>query len=167
MRVFDQKFKQDAGRYILQCGLATLTILAVLMFLDILAHTAIIAALGASSFIAFTMPRYDVSKPRLLLGGYLVGVSVGCLCSFISSLPGVAAAFPDGRDAAVVFGALSVGLAIFLMVITDTEHAPAASIALGLVLNDWDYRTIALILGGIVSISTLKHLLRPVMRNLL
>ena len=167
MRVIDEKFKHNVARYMLQCALATLIIAIVLVFLDVLTHTATVAALGASSFIAFTMPAYDVSKPRFMIGGYLVGTSVGCFCHFLSLSPWMTALFVSQRTSSIVFGALSVGLAIFLMVITDTEHAPATSVALGLMLEKWDYRTLAFVLCGIILISALKWLLKPVLKNLL
>jgi len=66
-----------------------------------------------------------------------------------------------------VFGAMSVGLAIFVMVITNTEHPPAASLALGLVLNEFNYRTVIVVLIGIISLSLIKAVLRPVLKNLL
>lgn len=167
MRIIDKKFKHNVPRYILQCVLATLIIAIVLVFLDVLTHTATVAALGASSFIAFTMPAYDVSKPRFLIGGYLVGISVGCFCHFLSLSPWMASLFVGQRTISIVFSALSVGLAIFLMVVTNTEHAPATSVALGLTLEKWDYLTLAFVLCGITFISTLKWLLKPVLRNLL
>ncbi len=55
MRIIDKKFRRNVPRYILQCALATLIIAIVLVFLDVLTHTATVAALGASSFIAFTI----------------------------------------------------------------------------------------------------------------
>ena len=67
----------------------------------------------------------------------------------------------------VVFGAMSVGLAIFLMVITDTEHPPAAGLALGLILNEWSFLTIVVVLVGIISLSVIKFILKPVLKNLL
>jgi CBS-domain-containing membrane protein len=167
MRIIDKEFKHNVARYILQCALATLIIAIVLVFLDVLTHTATVAALGASSFIAFTMPAYDVSKPRFMIGGYLVGISVGCFCHFLSLSPWMASLFVSQRTSSIVFGALSVGLAIFLMVVTDTEHAPATSVALGLMLEKWDYLTLVFVLCGIIFISTLKWLLKPVLKNLL
>lgn len=167
MRIIDKKFKHNVPRYLLQCALATLIIAIVLVFLDVLTHTATVAALGASSFIAFTMPAYDVSKPRYMIGGYLVGMSTGCFCHFLSLSPWVASLLVSPRTSSVVCSALSVGLAIFLMVVTDTEHAPATSVALGLTLEKWDYLTLVFVLCGIILISTLKSLLKPLLKNLL
>ena len=67
----------------------------------------------------------------------------------------------------VVFGAMSVGLAIFVMVITDTEHPPAAGLALGLILNEWSLLTIVVVFVGIISLSVIKFILKPVLKNLL
>jgi CBS-domain-containing membrane protein len=167
MRIIDKKFRHNVPRYILQCALATSIIAIVLVFLDVLTHTATVAALGASSFIAFTMPVYDVSKPRFMIGGYLVGISVGCFCHFLSLSPWMISLFVSQRTSYIVFGALSVGLAIFLMVVTDTEHAPATSVALGLMLEKWDHLTLVFVLCGIILISILKWLLKPVLKNLL
>jgi len=42
------------------------------------------------------------------------------------------------------------------MTITNTEHAPAAGIALGLVINNWDYTTIIFILLAVLWLVTIK-----------
>jgi CBS-domain-containing membrane protein len=70
MEIIDIKTRKNIWRYISQCILATVTILAILFFLDVLTETAIIAALGASAFIVFTMPNTYSSDPRRLIGGY-------------------------------------------------------------------------------------------------
>jgi len=168
VNVFDEKFRDNKARYILQCLLATSSSFIILFILDTMSHAAIIAALGASSFIAFTMPEAQMSRPRFLIGGYLVGMATGCLCCYLRWIP-LLATLPITRGHSnVLFGAIAVGLAIFVMVITDTEHPPAASLALGLVLNDGcNCKTLAVVLIGIVSLSAIKAVLRPVLRNLL
>jgi membrane protein implicated in regulation of membrane protease activity len=55
---------------------------------------------------------------------------------------------------------LAVGIAIFLMVITNTEHAPAAGIALGLVINEWDWQTIIFIISAVILFAVIKRLLK-------
>ncbi|KYK20532.1 hypothetical protein AYK21_05980 [Thermoplasmatales archaeon SG8-52-2] len=67
MRLFDRKFRKNIYRYLFQCALATLTILAVLFFLDALSETAIIEALGASAFVVFAIPNSYSSDPRRLI----------------------------------------------------------------------------------------------------
>jgi CBS-domain-containing membrane protein len=66
-----------------------------------------------------------------------------------------------------VFGAMAVGLAIFVMVITGTAHPPAAGLALGLILNEWSPLTIVVVFAGIISLSVIKTVLKPVLKNLL
>jgi len=167
MKVFDEKFGRNKVRYILQCILATLAVFIVLLILDVVSNAAIIVALGASSFIVFTMPEAQASRPRFLIGGYLVGIAAGCLCHYLSLVPLLRQLPIIQEFSYVVFGAMSVGLAIFVMVITNTEHPPAASLALGFVLNEFNYRTVIVVLIGIISLVVIKTVLRPVLKNLL
>lgn len=160
MKLLDEKFRTNKVRYIAQCMLATLSVLIVLLLLDAIADIAVIAALGASFFIAFTMPDKQVSKPRFLIGGYLVGIAVGSLCHYLSLVPLLTQSPVIQKASYVAFCALSVGLAIFVMVVTDTEHPPAASLSLGLVLN-FNYMAIIVALIGIISLSIIRAVLRP------
>jgi CBS-domain-containing membrane protein len=166
VRVFDNRFKARKTRYIVQCGLATCMVFIVLLVLDTVSQTTIIASLGASAFIAFAMPRAKTAGARFLIGGYLIGTVVGCGCYYLSTLP-VFEQLPILQEGSrVVFGALSVGLAILSMVVTNTEHPPAAGLALGFVLNEWDFWTVVVVLAGIVLLAVLKTLLRPVLVDL-
>lgn len=169
MGILDKKFKHDKLRYIFQCALAGVSVLVVLAILLTISNAAVIAALGASSFIVFVVPHAQVSHPRFVIGGYVVGVVTGSLCYWVSRvvpLPeqvGLIADFPH-----VVFGAGAVALSTFLMVITDSEHPPAASLALGFVLMDeWRWLTVAVVLAGVVVLALVKQALKPVLRNLL
>ena len=167
MKIFDEKFSNNKMRYILQCFLATLSVFVILLLLDAVANAIIIAALGSSTFIVFAMPEAQVSRPRFLIGGYIAGISMGLLCHYLSLLPlltrlSIIQEFPH-----VVFGALSVGLTIFVMVITDTEHPPAAGVALALILNELSYMTIFVAMAGIVSLCIIRYLFKSALRNLL
>ena len=167
MKILDQKFKDNKARYVLQCTLATLSVLIVLLILDTISDAAIIAALGASSFIAFTMPDARVSKPRFMIGGYLVGIAAGGLSYTLSLLPPLIQSPAVPEIPCIAFGALAVGLAIFVMVITDTEHPPAAGVALGLVLDGFSHMAAVVALIGIISLSVIKAVLGPVLKDLL
>ena len=165
--MFDEKFRQNKLRYVFQCLLATLSVFVVLLILDAMTDAAVIASLGATSFIVFTMPEAHLSRSRFLIGGYLVGIAAGGLCYYLSLVPSLAQ-LPIVREIPyVVFGALAVGLAISVMVITDTEHPPAAGLALGLVLDEYNHRTVAVVLIGVVALFILKTLLKPVLKDLL
>ena len=167
MQWFDPKFHDNRGAYIAQTTLAALVMFFVLHVLNALTNAATIAALGATSFIAFTMPHANASRPRYLLGGYAVGLSVGFICHFGAEWAG-ATTIPWLADSShVAFAAVSLGVSIFLMVVANFEHPPAASLALGLVLGECSGRTILVIVLGITILTGLKTVLKPALINLL
>ena len=163
----DKKFKKNSFKYIFQCILATLTILAVLIFLDVLKETAIITALGASAFIIFTMPTQYSSDPRRLIGGYIVGLIVGLIFYFLSKSQRIITFQFSETTTLVIFGAIAIGFAIFIMALTNTEHAPAAGIALGLVINPWDYITLIFIVIAVLYLASIRYLLREYLMDLI
>ena len=167
MKIVDDKVKENLWKYLSQCFLATLTILAVLLFLDVLDEAAIIAALGSSAFVVFTMPTRYSSDPRRLIGGYIVGLLSGYVSYALSTSNELAQLIGDQQLLLIVFAALAVGIAMFIMTVTNTEHAPAAGVALGLVLNEWDYVTIIFILGAIFWMVGVQKLLKPFLMDLM
>lgn len=163
---FDQHIRRaDFKRYALQCGMAGLVVLLLLLVLDAVTQTVLIASIGASAFIAFAVPRSLLSGHRHMIGGYVVGMLAGVVMASLNNWIDP----PGGWDHAVmvVFGALAIGTAMFLMVITRTEHPPAASLALGLVLNEWTLTTLVVILTGVVLLSVVKRLVLPVLLDLI
>ena len=172
MRLVDENFRRHPAQFLGQSLLAALAIMVALLLADAVAHTVLIAALGASAFIAFTMPHIQASRARYLVGGYVVGIAVGAAMGLLHRglLP---AASPEQVEATrklsiVLFGGLAVGTSIFVMVVTDTEHPPAAGVALGLVVNhEWDLWVLAAVLGAVVALCRVRHLLRPFLRDLL
>jgi len=165
--IFDKKFKKNRLKYIFQCFLATLTIFAVLIFLDVLNEAALITALGASAFIVFTMPTQYSSDPRRLIGGYIVGLIVGFMFFLLSISTSSNQIFENEITLLVIFGAISVGFAVFIMAVTNTEHAPAAGIALGLVINKWDYLTIIFIILAILWLAGIRIILKNYFMDLI
>jgi len=157
---------QNLARNLLQCGLATLVVLVLLLILDVFTQTVLIAALGASTFIAFAVPRSANADPRHMIGGYLIGTFTGVTLSLLlRAMPPTSPTID--HELVVVAGALAIGLAMFLMVLTKTEHPPAAALALGLVLNQWDMATLALIMAGIVGLTLVKSFVMPLLMDLL
>lgn len=172
VRLIDRKFQAHPLRYVWQPLLAAVSIMIVLLLVGAVAHTVLIASLGASAFIVFTMPTTAAAQPRYLIGGYVVGVGVGALFGLLyGHLFGAAGiGEPGTREELwlVAFAGLAVGLAIFVMVITDTEHPPATGVALGLVVNwQWRWPALLVILLAVVALAVLRSLLRPFLRNLL
>lgn len=163
--ILDKKFKNNKLKYFLQCMLASVTILVVLIFLNILEEAAIITALGASSFIVFAMPQSYSSGVKRLVGGYGVGLVIGFILFLISN-SNIFTEILDSYTLIIISAALAVGISIFIMTITNTEHAPAAGIALGLVINKWDYTTILFILVAVLWMVTIKTVFKKYLMDL-
>jgi CBS-domain-containing membrane protein len=168
MKIIDKKVRRNLSNYVFQCLLATATLLVALLFLNVITETALIASLGATAFIVFAMPNTYASSPRRLIGGYSIGINIGIICFYMGSLlhnSPVLLSFAL-NDFPVVFAAVAVGLSIFIMAITNTEHALAAGIALGIVINQWNYSSIVFIILVMLTMSGLHHILKPALINL-
>ena len=167
MQIFDRKLKKYFPNYILQSLLATITLTIILYFENIFTRTAIIASLGATTFIIFAMPKYATAQPRRVIGGHIIYIIVGILCFYIASLTQNREYFFLTQNMLkILIPSLSVGLSIFFMVITNTEHPPAAGTALGIVVRGWSYSTIVVILITISLLSLTKYLLKPWLKDL-
>ncbi len=164
IRLFDEKFRENKTRYVAQAVLGSMAVGAALFWFDIVRNPVVIASFGASGFIAFTEPRQKFSGPRYLIGGYIIGMVVGASAHYLTVFP--VHHYMTLKLIHIAAGVLAVGLAMFLMSITNTEHAPASSIALGLVINDWDHIIIVKILVGIIIISMSQRALRRWMIDL-
>ncbi len=155
----DPKFSRNRRSYALQSGLVVLTMLVVLLVLDTVYQGLLIAALGASSVAAFSYPTMRASRPRCLIGGYLIAILVGGgLSLLIGDLVGLTDV--DRRAMRIIVGAFATGLTMFGMAVTDTEHPSAAAVALGFVLNEWDGVTVLGVMSGISAISVSKEIAR-------
>ncbi len=163
MLLIDPRFKKNPFHYIVQCLLAVAFLAIILLALDAVFHTVMIASFGATSFIVFAMPRLKICTPRRLIGGYVVGILSGVVCSMAYT------ALAGGSGALILsglFGALAVGISIFLMTITNTEHPPAAGLALGLVYEGADLMTLLVILLGVLLLTAIKMLFKKYLINL-
>lgn len=158
--------RENARRAVLQCSLAGAVVLMLLLILDAVTQTVLIAALGSSAFIAFAVPRSLHSGPRHLVGGYVVGMAVGCVVSLAFKLLPIADPVIE-HAVMILFGAIAISLAMLAMVVTRTEHPPAAALALGLVLNEWDLVTLIVVMAGIVALSLVKRLVLPTLMDLI
>ena len=163
---FEEQFRKDNfGRYLLQCSLAGGVVFILLMVLDRVTQTVLIAALGASAFTAFAIPLSLHSSPRHLIGGYVIGVLSGVLMSSLNTWMVFSGTFVS-TAAMIMFGALAMSTAMFFMVVARAEHPPAAALALGFVINEWDLWTIAGVLAGVVGLSLFKRLVLPLLMDL-
>lgn len=72
IRIIDESFLRTPRNYIIQSLLAVVALAVILYFVEVLTHTAIIAALGSSAFIVFALPHSITAQPRRLIGGTLL-----------------------------------------------------------------------------------------------
>ncbi|MDA3792166.1 MAG: HPP family protein [Elusimicrobia bacterium] len=162
----DKKFKKMPGRYLAQCLLVVILLIVILSFLDVINETALIASLGATAFTIFSMPSSYMSAPRTVIGGYAVGMLSGVIFWYLSGREIISVTLPADYIPAV-FAAIAVGVSILVMVVTNTEHAPAAGIALGLVLNSWNGGTLLFTLAAAIVMSVTKEVLSDYLVDLL
>ncbi len=166
IHLIDKSFRQAPKSYIIQSLLATVTLVIILTFVEVLTHAAIIAALGSSVFIVFAMPHSVTAQPRRLIGGHVVGLLSGSLCYYVF-LTGPLGQLAANWEFMLWFvSALSVGLSIFIMTVTNTEHPPAAGTALGIVAHEWSYQIVVFILLAVISLAVIRRLLRSYLRDL-
>ncbi|MEA2066709.1 MAG: HPP family protein [Thermotogota bacterium] len=168
MGLLDSRFKGNKKKYIIQILLATLLVLIVLLLLDTVSDVVVIASFGASSFIVFSVPNSSAAGVRFVLGGNITGILSAFLVNLIGVLvvnSGVVAATNEYYQ--TVLGAISVGLAMFLMVIFNTEHPPAAGLALGICLEGFDYLTALITITGIIILLLFKRIFKKYLINLL
>ncbi len=166
IHVIDKTFLQSPGHYVIQSLLAVLAVAIILYFVEALAHAAIVAALGASTFIVFAMPRTIAAEPRRLIGGHITGLVCGIICYYVFFSSPLAGTFESNELIHWIPAALAVGLSIFLMTVFNFEHPPAAGTALGIVTHEWTYETIIFIVAFSVSLAIVKWLLRKYLKNL-
>lgn len=159
MRLIDEKYKKNKRKYILQCLIASMIVLVIAVLLDVFLQTAIVASVGATVFIVYTMPHTKRSRIRYIIGGYTVGIIVGALMYYASSM--------SATPIRSLYAALAVGLCIFLMVITNTEHPPAAAVAMGIVIEGVDVYTVFIIYLSICIVLIGKELLKKWLIDLL
>jgi len=151
-----EKLRSSWKSYILQSLLAAFTVFMVLLFLNI-EHAVIISSIGATAFIVFAMPKSITAKPRNVIGGHLAGLLLGSLCTLIpqpSSLHSIAAY------------SLAVGLSILAMVITDTEHPPAAGTALGVAIKGFSLNIAIAVVTSVIILSLAHHFFKPYLKDL-
>ncbi len=150
--MIDNKFKKHWKHYLLQILLATL----ILLFLTLILgreKVVTISAMGATSFILFAMPTSAPAQTRNVIGGHLVGLMCGGLFYFT--------ALPFFMEYS-----LAVGIAIFLMVILNVEHPPAAGTALAVAINEVSLEVFVTIMVSAVILSQFRWYLRKYLKDL-
>ena len=128
--LLDRRFLRRPHQYMIQAILAAITLAILVSVEDALTNAATVTAIASSAFIVFMAPHSKLARPRRVLGGHAIGITIGLTGFF------VATEVLGGSEVAVdLVAAVGVGISMLAMAGTDTEHPPAAGTVLGLVLR--------------------------------
>ena len=141
--------------------------LALLLFVDSLSQAALVAGLGSSVVILFVHPSSPAATQRSLIGGHALGLMLGSLFALLLFAGPVESFLEDLLLLRNLSLAVSVGLLILAMAVTDTEHPPAAGTVLGMATRPWDLETFGIIIGAVLLLAAIGHLLRARLRDLI
>lgn len=150
------QYKRLWKNYLYQSFLAAIVVMVVFLTLTV-QHAVVIASIGATAFIIFTMPKSTAASPRRVIGGHCTGLLTGSLCALI----------PHGAIIpSVIVYSLAVGISIFLMVALDMEHPPASGTALGVVITGFSVNVGLAVVTSSIILSLAHHFLKRYLRDL-
>ncbi len=155
------EFKRYWKHYVFQSVAATVSIFVVIFAVNIQENPVVIASIGATTFIVFAMPNYLTAQPRNILGGHIVGM----VCGFLASIIPLGQLMPDSLAVSILY-ALAVGASIFIMVVIDTEHPPAAGTALGLAIFGFSLKITLTLLVSMIFLTAVHHFCKQYLRDL-
>lgn len=167
--LIDIKLREKRVRlwnYLWQSALATIVVFILLLTLNIYTQTLVIAALGSTVFTLFAMPERVTAMPRNSIGGHVVCIMVGGLCHVLNGI-GPLFGLLSMQQYSLFMISLAIGLSTFVMVVTDTEHPPAAGTALYFVLNGWNTPIAVFMVVLVVLLAIIKRAIRPWMKDLI
>lgn len=164
--IINPNFTKFKKVYLFKCFVALLATLFVLTSLQLVATNAILGAIGASSlassiFIAFALPEGPAAHPKRMIGSYCFALLIGVGFYYLGSYLIIMQNFLSFSLTYELTGALAVALTMLVMVMFSLEHPPATGLALGLVIDQWRWWTLIILLFSIICIATIKHLVEP------
>jgi CBS-domain-containing membrane protein len=147
--------------------MATVSLIIIFLLEDAVLRAAIVVAVASTAFIIFVIPNSVAAEPKRIIGGHFMAVVTGVICWWVLTSFGLAYTGDNPRIYIDLAAAISVGLALLLMVSTNTEHPPAAGTALGLVIHGVTWDSVAFILASAIVFSIIRTALRSRLINLL
>ena len=162
----DPGFAGAPLRFAVQAVLATVVMLAILTFVNSLSTAAIAAGLASSVVGIFINPSNRTSRIRSVVGGHGVALVLGSIFTLILYLDPVETYLVDMEHLRNLSYAFTVGVAVLLMAITNTEHPPAAATAIGMASREFDIFVFFSIIGAVFVLAVIKLALRPHLRDL-
>lgn len=165
--LLDPKFRHRYKQYFLQAFLAFVAMAIILLFVDSLSSAAIAAGLGSTVVGIFINPNGATARLRAMVGGHTMALLLGSVFSFILFAGSIETFTADHSQFHALIMALSVGLLLLVMAITDTEHPPAAGIVIGMASREWTPEVFGAILGALGLLAVVKLVVRRHLRDLL
>jgi CBS-domain-containing membrane protein len=150
------EFRLHWKNYVFQSLLATLVLLLALWVMKT-NQMILVASLGATAFIVFTLPNSATAQPRNVIGGHTVGLVCGLLCHLLTT---------ENSPYVIVAYAVAVGVSMFVMVVFDLEHPPAAGTALGIAILGAGEGVILAVFTGALLLALAHITLRRWLRDL-
>jgi CBS-domain-containing membrane protein len=134
--ILDEKLRRERVKnYLIQSAVAGLVFYAMLRFLHEIGGYAFLAGAASSLFTVFAMPKSITAQPRNLIGGHYLCFIVGAAFSFLYSATSICPAWMTEHSFHFIVIALAITLSTLVMVLTDTEHPPAAGTAMAAVVT--------------------------------
>ena len=152
------------GRYIAQSMLAVFAMLAVLFFVDSVSDAALISGLGSTVVTAFLHPNAPSGRLRSIIGGHSCGLFVGSVLALVFINYGLFSFDFQYLDILVMSAA--VGGTILLMGFTDTEHPPAAGIAIGMASRPWDLNVFVYIMIAVLILAGIRFAFYKIIKEI-
>lgn len=115
----------------------------------------------------FVNPSNRTASSRSLIGGHGLALLLGSAFSVLLFASPVETFLDDLSPVRNLSLAVSVGLLILAMAVTDTEHPPAAGTVLGMGTRPWELDTTGIIIGAVLLLALIKYLLRSHLRDLM
>jgi CBS-domain-containing membrane protein len=167
----DPKLRHKFGRYISQVALAALALFVVFSVKDLVTGGAVtsgilVAAIGSTAFVLFIMPHSDTARPRHALGGHLAALTIGAAVGWLFDTTAGQQLLGDVNVLFAIKAALAVGLSMFAMAATNSEHPPAAGTALAVVTRGFSAELVFFFVTSVVGLVVIHRLLRSRLRNL-
>ena len=161
--ILDQYIHSKWPQYLLQCFLAIVSLFLILIIGDSVMRAAIVVGVASSAFTIFVVPDSIAATPRKVIGGHLVAILIALLIIVLIQVLNI----NDSRLILNICAAVSVGIGIIIMVVTNTEHPPAAGTSLGLIIHGFDWSSVIFIIASTILLSLIRIILRHRMINLL
>ncbi|MEI6775572.1 MAG: HPP family protein [Chloroflexales bacterium] len=115
-----------------------------------------VASLAGTACNLFASPHVKVSRPRNVVFGYTIGIVVGLFGGLAVEYLGMVPAC-----------ALATGLAVFLMVQTDSLHPPAVASTLGIATASVPLLSAVSLILSVAPLVLVHQIFKPYLRDVL